>query len=183
MSLRADALRDPIAQNPCESCRRPRFLQHVKAEMAAAAAAAADSSNSNFPVIATSTATGEAATAIMELLLEHGRLRLDQIVPAVVSRLTQDHEKAVAAAAAGEGAAVEAGVPDEGDVRRAFLQLTRERYVERVPPCNLRPPTLEAQLAPGKRKSNPKPGGFGFKTAMRRYNGARWYIGVCISVY
>jgi hypothetical protein len=132
----------------------------VKAEMAAAtaAAAAAGSGASSSPAAATARATGEAAAAIMELLLEHGRLRLDQIVPAVVSRLTQDHEKAVAAAAAGE-AVVHGQVPDEGDVRRAFLQLTRERYVERVPPCNLRPPAPAALQAPGKqRRSAPKAG-------------------------
>lgn len=91
--------------------RKPKYLLHVKEEV------------------------GEVAESIVEVLLEHGRLRLDQIVSAVASKQHkgEEHEQADEAAALAE----------LGDsVRSQFMSLVHSHYVERAPPATLPPPTV-----------------------------------------
>jgi hypothetical protein len=113
--------------------------------------------------------------------LSCGRCRYDQIVQAVLSRMTDTKVKseeqqqteeasphALAEGPSGEaaGAAADADAGTDGMLDSspstmvwwAFLQLLQERYIERAPPCNL-PPLLPKSSAPARaKKAAPKPG-------------------------
>ncbi|WIA34705.1 hypothetical protein OEZ86_013016 [Tetradesmus obliquus] len=153
--------------------RRPKFLQHIRDDTPSNGAAAA----------------ADVSSVIIEVLLEHGRLRFDQIRNAVVSRLTQDDAAAATAAAAAaprqDGAdPTQQDVQQQGQqqlalpgskaaeygeaVRWSFVQLLQEHYIERAPPCNL-PPPQPVSVAPKKaKKAAPKPGSTEYAEAQSR---------------
>jgi DNA-directed RNA polymerase III subunit RPC3 len=81
---------NPLLQLPTHMRRYPRFLLHIKDEM------------------------GEEAERILEILLQTGRLSLEQIVKAVAGRLEQD-----------------ASTVSER-VQNIFMSMVQSHYIERV---------------------------------------------------
>ncbi|KAF6265727.1 hypothetical protein COO60DRAFT_870422 [Scenedesmus sp. NREL 46B-D3] len=149
--------------------RRPKFLQHIRDDTPSNGAAAA----------------ADVSSVIIEVLLEHGRLRFDQIRSAVVSRLTQDDAAAAAATSQQDGddsmqqdgqqqqkqqlqlAGSKAAEVGEA-VRWSFVQLLQEHYIERAPPCNLPPPQPISVAAKKVKKTAPKPGSIEYAEAQSR---------------
>ncbi|PSC73409.1 DNA-directed RNA polymerase III subunit RPC3 [Micractinium conductrix] len=87
---------------------------------------------------------GQDSVRLMYLLLEHGRLRWGQLLDAVMAEAAEEE---------GEEAAPSADV-----LANKFRSLVIERYVERVPPCNLPPPAQQVHPNARKKKAAPKPG-------------------------
>lgn len=80
--------------------RHSRFLLHIKDE------------------------AGDVAEHIVAVLLQEGRLRMDQILGSVAARMGQAQEE----------------VADQ--IRNNFITLVQAHYVERSPPCTLPPPAI-----------------------------------------
>ncbi|KAL4423849.1 hypothetical protein ABPG75_001150 [Micractinium tetrahymenae] len=104
-----------------QSLRVPRFLTHIADDH------------------------GQESVRLIHNLLEHGRLRWDQLLKAVCSEAAEE----------GEG---EEPPPDPEVLANKFRSLVMERYVERVPPCNLPPPAQQVHPNARKKKAAPKPG-------------------------
>lgn len=104
-----------------QSLRVPRFLTHIADEL------------------------GHESVRLIHNLLEHGRLRWDQLLKAVCSE------------AAEEGGEDEAP-PDPEILANKFRSLVLERYIERAPPCSLPPPAQQVHPNARKKKAAPKPG-------------------------
>mmetsp|Transcript_28003 Transcript_28003/g.61450 ORF Transcript_28003/g.61450 Transcript_28003/m.61450 type:complete len:586 (+) Transcript_28003:89-1846(+) len=91
---------EPNVDRMLQIIRMPKFMLHIKEEM------------------------GEEAERIIEVLLQMGRLSLDQVVKAVAGRLQQDPGEV------------------QEHVRNTFISLVQSHYVERAPPATLPPPTV-----------------------------------------
>ncbi|EIE21445.1 hypothetical protein COCSUDRAFT_43175 [Coccomyxa subellipsoidea C-169] len=101
--------------------RRPRILQHVQREYGGPG-------------------ESDMAVKIIEVLLAHGRLRLDQVAAAVAARMERPEGEV------------------RGDLHARFISLVNGRHIERVPPADmpLRKPVAFTK-AQAKRAA-PKPG-------------------------
>lgn len=89
---------------------------------------------------------GNDAAWMVFSLIEHGRLRWDQLAQAV-----REH-------VAGDGNEAEAEHADPDKLRNLFRSLVMERYIERVPACTLPPPPQQVHPNARKKKAAPKPG-------------------------
>ncbi|MEW5301413.1 MAG: hypothetical protein WDW36_004273 [Sanguina aurantia] len=73
--------------------------------------------------------SGEMAEDIVQQLQQNGRLRLDQLIPAVATKQNRP-------------------ISEVGDtIRNTFISLVQAHYIERAPPCDLPPPSI--RLHPG----------------------------------
>lgn len=97
-----------------QTTRHPRFLLHISEELGE---------------------NGEVAEAIVEALLENGRLTLQQVQGAVESKMkAQQHQEAQ------NSDTTSGGAPSSEMILNVFMSLVQSHYLERVPPCNLPPP-------------------------------------------
>jgi len=85
---------------------------------------------------------GLVAEAVVESLHEHGRLKWKQAARSAREKIVQAIE---AATASGESHLDESAFPPHTltDVHTVMVNLVQERYIERVPPCSLPPPTIK----------------------------------------
>lgn len=102
-----------------QSLRVPRFMTHISDEH------------------------GQESVRLVRNLTEHGRLRWDQLLEAVVRESAEE---------GGEAA------PAPGVLLNQFRSLVMQRYIERVPPCTLPPPPQHVHPNARKKKAPPKPG-------------------------
>ncbi|DBA69084.1 hypothetical protein WJX79_001083 [Trebouxia sp. C0005] len=131
--------RPPISQTLYEAdlpailqnLRKPSLLVHIRDESAGPAVAGEEADQS--------LSAGEVNEALMKMLLEQGRLNLDQVIAAAAQNLEQPVEEA------------------RELLQRHFLGLVQKRYIERAPGCH-EPPPVPFQHRKGNRKSAPKPG-------------------------
>ncbi|KAK9908400.1 hypothetical protein WJX75_007290 [Coccomyxa subellipsoidea] len=101
--------------------RRPRILQHVQREFGGPG-------------------DSDLVVKIIEVLLAHGRLRLDQVVAAVAARLGRPEGEV------------------RGDMHARFVSLINSRYIERVPPADMPLRKPAAHTKTQERKAAPKAG-------------------------
>lgn len=98
--------------------RMPRFVDHVKREM-----------EGTGPL-------GSVASATVEVLLHHGRLRMAQLASAVASTWHENKDSGPE--------------PTPQMLKQAVEELADKRYIERVPPCLLPPPGPRGALRDSK---------------------------------
>ncbi|KAL6782382.1 RPC3 [Auxenochlorella protothecoides x Auxenochlorella symbiontica] len=125
---RVEQLYEALPRAMLHGLHAPRYLIHVKDSL------------------------GATAEAVALKLLQHGRLRLDQVVAALQS---ED------AAAASQGQGEEAQTTPQRpalEIQAALLRLVRSRLVERAPVCHLPPPRREVHPNARKKKPATKPG-------------------------
>ncbi|DBB01687.1 TPA: hypothetical protein ACH3X1_000319 [Trebouxia sp. C0004] len=135
----ANPRRPPISQTLYEAdlpailqnLRKPSLLVHIRDESSGPAVAGEEADQS--------LSAGEVNEALMKMLLEQGRLNLDQVIAAAAQNLEQPVEEA------------------RELLQRHFLGLVQKRYIERAPGCH-EPPPVPFQHRKGNRKSAPKPG-------------------------
>ncbi|KAG1677915.1 hypothetical protein FOA52_001333 [Chlamydomonas sp. UWO 241] len=109
---------EPRVERMLHILRYPRFLLHIKDEM------------------------GEDAERMLEIMLQCGRLTLDQLVSAVAGRLGQDRSECTER------------------TRSVFMSLVQSHYIERAPPCSMPPPLRAPHPASvkGRKGANAKAG-------------------------
>lgn len=136
----ANPRRPPISQTLYEAdlpailqnLRKPSLLVHMRDESMDPGAANGEGDQG--------LSTGEVNEALMKMLLEQGRLNLDQVIAAAAQHLEQPVDQA------------------RELLQRHFLGLVQKRYVERAPGCHEPPPIPFQHRKGANRKSAPKPG-------------------------
>ncbi|PRW61528.1 DNA-directed RNA polymerase III subunit RPC3 isoform A [Chlorella sorokiniana] len=95
---------------------------------------------------------GPTSQQLICTLLEHGRLRWDQVLGAVTEAAAKQEEGE-------DGEEGDGSPPPTPDVvLNQFRSLVIERFIERVPPCTLPPPAKQVHPNARKKVATPKPG-------------------------